>query len=234
MQDFPVCRLLDEDCLSILVLVAAVDIVIERKLCGRRGFLCLCRLFYGYMLPLLFPLIFQQVEVHLVQPLVDGMRNDGFGLLKLPVHLEQVDLDLVVRHVAHQHQTLGHVELLKDLSIGLEQSRLSALQRRLLIVHLSGAVVPNSISLGNHKVFPAFLEGRIAYFFDLDLILIEGMPKFEVDRVDDPREAHHPIGHAREVLDEMQVVLELVVGGTRCVKVSIRGIVRNREVIIVE
>lgn len=66
MQHLPVCGLLNEDCFSILVLVAAVDIVIECKLCGWRGFLGLSRLFYGYMLPLLLPLIFQQVEVHLI------------------------------------------------------------------------------------------------------------------------------------------------------------------------
>lgn len=180
MEHFPIGRLFNEDGLSVLVLIAAVDIVIEGELSRRRSFLGLSGLFYGYMLPLLFPLIFEQVEVHFVQSFVDGMRDDGFWLLKLPVHLQQVDLDLVVRHVAHEHQALGHVKLLKDLAIGLKQSGLPALERRFLVVNLRSAVVPDSISLRDHKIFPAFLKGGICNFFDLDLILIEGVPHLEI------------------------------------------------------
>lgn len=180
VQHFPVRGLFDEDGLPVLVLVAAVYVVIEGELCGRSGFLCLSGLLYSYVLPLLLPLILEQIKVDLVQSLVDGMRNDGFWLLELPVHFEQVDLDLVVGHVAHQHQALRHVKLLEDLAVGLEQAGLPALERRLLIVHLRCAIVPNPVSLGDHKVLPAFLERRICYFFNLDVIFIEGVPDLEV------------------------------------------------------
>ena len=181
VEHFAVGGLLDEDGLAVLVLVAAVDVVVEGELGRRRGLLGLGGLLHGYVLPLLLPLVLQQVQVHLVQSLVDGVRDDRLRLLQLAVHLQQVHLDLVVRHVAHQHQALRHVELPEDLATGLEQPRLPALQRRLLVVDLRGAVVPDAVALRDHEVFPALLEGGIGYFFDLDLVLVGGVPGLEVD-----------------------------------------------------
>jgi hypothetical protein len=58
------------------------------------------------------------------------------------------------------------------------------------------------------------------------------VPHLQVSGVDQAREAHHPVGHAGEILHEVKVVLELVVGGAGWVRDQLRGMVRNKEVII--
>jgi hypothetical protein len=103
VQHFAVGGLLDEDGFPAAVLVAAGDVVVEGELGRRRHPLGLGGLPHSDVLPLALALVLQQVEVDLVESLVDRVRNDGFRLLQLAVHLQQVHLDLVVGQFAQQH-----------------------------------------------------------------------------------------------------------------------------------
>lgn len=58
------------------------------------------------------------------------------------------------------------------------------------------------------------------------------MAHLEIGRVDHSRKPHHPIGDSSEIFDEVKVVFELFVGGAGWVGDDLRGIVRNKEVII--
>lgn len=88
MQDFPISGLFDEDGLSTAMLVAAGDIVVEGELCWRGHALGLSGLSDCDVLPFAFALIFQKIEVDLIEAFIDGMGNDGLGLLELTVHLQ--------------------------------------------------------------------------------------------------------------------------------------------------
>jgi hypothetical protein len=81
MQNFPVGRLFDEDGFSTAMLIATGDIVVKGELSGGCHSFCLCRLSNSNVLPFPLPLIFQEIEIDLVQAFIDGVGNDGFWLL---------------------------------------------------------------------------------------------------------------------------------------------------------
>ncbi len=77
MQYFSIGGLLNEDSFAVLVLVAAVDVVVEGELGGRRYLFGFGGLLHCYMFPFLLPVVLEQVEVDFVESLVDGVGNDG-------------------------------------------------------------------------------------------------------------------------------------------------------------
>jgi hypothetical protein len=60
----------------------------------------------------------------------------------------------------------------------------------------------------------------------------EDVSAFEVGGVDGSGGGHDPVGDACEVLDEVERPPELLVGGAGCLAMEIRGILRNRDVIM--
>ena len=58
------------------------------------------------------------------------------------------------------------------------------------------------------------------------------MAHLEIGGVDHTGKPHNPVGHSCEILDEVKVVFQLLVGGAGWVRNDLRGIVRNKEVII--
>jgi hypothetical protein len=60
----------------------------------------------------------------------------------------------------------------------------------------------------------------------------ECVAHLEIGRVDDTRKPHYPIRDSCEIFDEVKVIFELFIGGARWVGDDLRGIVRNKEVII--
>jgi hypothetical protein len=78
MEHLSVGGFLYKDSLSMFVFVAAINIVIECELCGRRNFFGLIRLLYCYILPFSISLILKQVQIYFVKPFVDCMGDDGF------------------------------------------------------------------------------------------------------------------------------------------------------------
>jgi hypothetical protein len=76
VEYFSICRLLDEDRLSVFVLITAIDIVVESEFSRRRDLFSLLRLLYSYMFPFLLSVVLLQVKVNFVKALVDCMGND--------------------------------------------------------------------------------------------------------------------------------------------------------------
>lgn len=93
----------NKDSLTTSVLIAAGDIVIKSELSWWGHPFRLIRLFHDNVLPFTFSLILQEIKIDLVETLIYGMGNDRFRFLQLTVHLQQVDLNLVVWHFAHQN-----------------------------------------------------------------------------------------------------------------------------------
>jgi hypothetical protein len=58
------------------------------------------------------------------------------------------------------------------------------------------------------------------------------VPALEISSVDNSGETHDPVGNACEILEKGKVGLKLVVGSASCIGTNVRGIDRNREVII--
>lgn len=97
MEDFPVSCLLDKDSLPILVLVAALQVVVEGELDGGGDALTFVGLTNGYVLPFLFSLVFNQIGIHLMQALVDRVGYDRLSLFELSKRLQEVHLNFIVR-----------------------------------------------------------------------------------------------------------------------------------------
>lgn len=93
-------------------------------------------------------------------------------------------------------------------------------------------VIPPAVALGNDEIFPSFFKLGVANFLDVDGVFIKDVSALEISGVDNSGETHDPVGNACEILEKGKVGLELVVGSASCIGTSVRGIDRNREVII--
>lgn len=103
----------------------------------------------------------------------------------------------------------------------------------LLVIDLGCAVVTLGVAFGDDEVLPSLVEVRLVDPFHLDAFGREGVLTAQVAAIDDSGGAHNPVGNSCEIFYEVEGILELFVGGARCVSAWLRGMDRKRGVIIV-
>ena len=101
-----------------------------------------------------------------------------------------------------------------------------------LIIDLGCAVKPLGVSFCYHKIFPSLLQVALVDSFYLCTFGSESVLGSHVAGIDRAGRTHDPVGDSCEIFNKVELSPELFVGGSGWVDECIRGIDRNRGVII--
>ena len=123
-------------------------------------------------------------------------------------------MNFVIGKFAEQHQTFGQHELPEDFPCWGEDPSLPHLERPLLVVDLSSAVVTLGISFGDDKVFPPLVEVGLIDPLDVDALVGEGVPTSEIAAIDNPGQSHDPVGNPSKIFNKMQLPSKLLISGS--------------------